>query len=204
MNDGKPSKEQLDYYFKTSRKYFDELAAGYKVSDKKYYDEFITPYYGVFGQAKSGGGVKIFIFFMAIFMSSMAVLAFVVLSQKGVTFDEMFLFKDDPDETEVMYEIVTTTEKKSTSSTETTTDSKNKFNPTQQKQIDELVMGNLKTDLEKGFYYFGMENYDKAEEHLEKIQKGDKDYTPAQDVLKKIRKKKSETIPATKRIEKIN
>jgi len=177
MNDGKPSKEQLDYYFKTSRKYFDELAKQYQTTDKEYYDKNIAPYYNnPFVQVKSTGGIKIFIYVMAIFMSGMAILAFVVLSQKGVTLKDVFDFKDEPDETEVMYETVTVTEKKV---------------PQTDEKFDTLAISYLKNDLEKGSYYYGVKKYDKAEYYLKRIAKNDNNYLAAQEILKLIEKEKS-------------
>lgn len=178
METGKPSKEQLDSYFRTSRKYFDELAKQYYTSDREFYDKFFAPYYSnPLARARSTGGVKIFIYVTAFFMMSMAILAFVVLSQKGVTFKDVFDFKDEPDETETMYETVTTTETKSP-------DSKD-FD-----KFDTLAVSYLKTDLERGSYYYGRKNYDKAEYYLNKIEKDDKYYLSAQEILKMIKKEK--------------
>ncbi|MBS1492322.1 MAG: hypothetical protein JST55_02360 [Bacteroidetes bacterium] len=189
MNEGKPSKEQLDYYFKTSRKYFDSLALKYMQEDKEYYNNYFAPYYNnPLVRARGTGGVKIFIYVMAIFMTSMAVLAIVVLSQKGVTLKDVFDFKDEPDETETMYETVTTTEKK------ISPDSKD-FD-----KFDTLAVSYLKSDFEKGAYYYGRKNYDVAEKYLNKIEKKDKDYVPAQEVLKMIQKERNKEQPARKKV----
>jgi len=194
METGKPSKEQLDYYFKTSRKYFDSLAVKYLQEDKAYYDNFIAPYYNnPLTRVRSTVGVKIFIYVTAFFMMSMGLLAYVVLSQKGVTLKDIFVFENEPDETEVMYETVTTTEKK------ISPDSK------ELDKFDTLAVSYLKTDFEKGTYYYGRKNYDMAEEYLNKIQKKDRDYVPAQEVLKMIDKEKNKDRSARKKpIEKIN
>jgi hypothetical protein len=193
MESGKPSKEQLDYYFKTSRKYFDSLAQKYLQEDKPFYDANFAPYYNnPFTRARSTGGIKIFIYTAAIFMTSMAILAYVVLSQRGVTLEDIFIFEDEPDETEVMYETVTTTERK------VSPDSK-EFD-----KFDTLAVSYLKSDFAKGAYYYGRKNYDAAEEYLNKIEKKDKDYIPAQEVLKMIEKEKSTRDTRKKPIEKIN
>jgi hypothetical protein len=39
----KPSKEQLEIYFKSSRKYFDSLAEQYKKTDPDYYNQVMRP-----------------------------------------------------------------------------------------------------------------------------------------------------------------
>lgn len=192
METGKPSKEQLDSYFKTSRKYFDELGKQYYINDREFYDKYFAPYYNNPFKKAGTGGIKIFIYVTAFFMMSMAALAFVVLSQKGVTLKDIFVFEDEPDETEVMYETVTTTERK------ISPDSK-EFD-----KFDTLAVSYLKTDFEKGTYYYGRKNYEAAEDYLNKIEKKDRDYIPAQEVLKMIQKEKSNRSARKKPIEKIN
>jgi uncharacterized protein HemX len=44
MNAG-PSKEQLESLFKTSRKYFDELAKDYYAKDREFYNKNFAPFY---------------------------------------------------------------------------------------------------------------------------------------------------------------
>lgn len=193
MESGKPSKEQLDYYFKTSRKYFDSLAQKYQQEDKEYYDKYFAPYYNnPLTGVRGTGGIKIFIYVTAVFMTSMAILAYVVLSQRGVTLEDVFVFEDEPDETEVMYETVTTTERK--------------ISPESKEldKFDTLAISYLKSDFEKGSYYYGRKNYTAAEEYLNKIEKKDRDYIPAQEVLKMIQKEKSTRDTRKKTIEKIN
>jgi len=51
-----PSKEQLEGLFKTSRKYFDELAKDYYAKDRDFYDKNFAPFYNnPFVAAKKGG-----------------------------------------------------------------------------------------------------------------------------------------------------
>lgn len=40
-----PSKEQIESYFRTSRKYFDELAKHYYEKDREFYNKYFAPYY---------------------------------------------------------------------------------------------------------------------------------------------------------------
>lgn len=55
MNAG-PSKEQLESLFKTSRKYFDEMAKEYYVKDREFYNKNFAPFYSnPLIAAKSGG-----------------------------------------------------------------------------------------------------------------------------------------------------
>ncbi len=44
MNAG-PSKEQLERIYKTSRKYFDDLAKRYYENDREYYNKYFAPFY---------------------------------------------------------------------------------------------------------------------------------------------------------------
>jgi hypothetical protein len=55
MNSG-PSKEQLESLFKTSRKYFDELAKEYYAKDRDFYNKNFAPFYNnPFVTSKKGG-----------------------------------------------------------------------------------------------------------------------------------------------------
>ena len=55
MNSG-PSKEQLENLFKTSRKYFDELAKEYYAKDRDFYNKNFAPFYSnPFVASKKGG-----------------------------------------------------------------------------------------------------------------------------------------------------
>ncbi len=191
MESGKPSKEQLDSYFKTSRKYFDELAKQYYTNDREYYDKYFAPYYNnPFTRPRDSGSVKVFIYIMAIVMFSMVILVGTVLYYKGITLGDVFLFEDEPDETEVMYETVTTTERKITPGTDA--------------KFDTLVVSYMKTDLEKGTYFYGMKNYPQAEYYLIKISKDDKDYESARQLLELIKNNTSTRESRKKAIQKIN
>ncbi|MFZ4590427.1 MAG: hypothetical protein ACOYN6_05480, partial [Ignavibacteria bacterium] len=55
MNSG-PSKEQLESLFKTSRKYFDELAKDYYAKDRDFYNKNFAPFYSNPLIAAKGGG----------------------------------------------------------------------------------------------------------------------------------------------------
>ncbi|MFA7360301.1 MAG: hypothetical protein WC139_04630 [Candidatus Kapaibacterium sp.] len=44
MNTG-PSKEQIDQFYRTSRKYFDDLAKQYYEKDREFYNKYFAPYY---------------------------------------------------------------------------------------------------------------------------------------------------------------
>ncbi|MBX7046564.1 MAG: hypothetical protein K1X86_12085 [Ignavibacteria bacterium] len=202
MNDGKPSKEQLDYYFKTSRKYFDELANQYYLNDREYYDKYIAPYYQNFlmTSGRKPAGIKAVIFGFAATTFIGALISVFFLAQNGVSLKDVFTFKDEPDETETISETETVTEKKISpkekAKKESSQDSDAKF--------DSLAVSYLKTDFEKASYFYGMKNYEQAEYYLKKIPKNDKDYIPAQEILKMVEKEKKEKSGRKKAIEKIN
>lgn len=190
MNDGKPSKEQLDYYFKTSRKYFDELAKHYLINDKEYYNNYIAQYYNN-PFVKSGKQINfkviLFTFSAVIFLVSLATVF--ILAKNGVSLKDIFVFENEPDETEIMYETEKITERKV---------------PQTDEKFDTLAISYLKNDLEKGSYYYGVKKYDKAEFYLRRIEKNDNNYLAAQEILKLIEKEKNERSTRIKSIEKIN
>lgn len=176
MNEGKPSKEQLDYYYKTSRKYFDELAKHYLINDKEYYNNNIAPYYNN-PFAKTGKSINfkvvLFTFCAVMFLASLTTVF--ILAKNGVSLKDIFVFENEPDETEVMYETETVTERKV---------------PQTDEKFDTLAISYLKNDLEKGSYYYGVKKYDKAEFYLRRIGKNDNNYLAAQEILKLIGKEK--------------
>jgi len=59
MESGRPSREQLENYFKNSRKYFDDIAKHYQEVDREYYEKYIVPFYNSpFGAVGSGNTKK--------------------------------------------------------------------------------------------------------------------------------------------------
>ena len=60
MNAG-PSKEQLETLFKTSRKYFDEMAKEYYVKDRDFYNKYFAPFYSnpILAARRSGKSSKV-------------------------------------------------------------------------------------------------------------------------------------------------
>ena len=86
-----PSKEELEYYFKNSRNYFDELAKHFYETDRDYYDKNIAPFYSSpFGgsphRTNSAGGRS------AVFVVAGAVVALLI---GGIA---LFLNLEQPDD----------------------------------------------------------------------------------------------------------
>lgn len=169
MNDGKPSKEQLEQYYKTSRKYFDSLAAQYLQNDRAFYDTHFAPYYNnPFKKVDRPAATKALVFAIIIFMFGVAIFIITLFLQKE---PEVLVLKSEPKVTKSVAE-----------KTIISSDTDGKF--------DTLAVSYLKTDFEKGAYYFGRKNYEAAEEYLKRIKKSDKDYTAAKDVLRRIQKER--------------
>ncbi len=55
--------------------------------------------------------------------------------------------------------------------------------------LDSINLSYMKTDFEKGTYFYNLGEYDKAKPYFEKVGKSDTDYQFAQDVLKSIERK---------------
>lgn len=195
MEDGKLSKEQIEFYYKTSRKYFDELAAQYKSSDIKFYNENFAPYYS--NPFKNTSGKK----------ALPVLVAGVLLAVAGLAV--AFFFMNDRNETlksTLAEERANSLQREQRNSMETKSKSTEKVVP-YEPDIDTLGLSylkNLKTDFEKGAYYYGRKDYDKAEDYLNKIGKKDEDYLAARDVLKKIEREKNDRSAKKKPLEKIN
>ncbi|MCI0449852.1 MAG: hypothetical protein L0Y79_08715 [Chlorobi bacterium] len=163
-----PSKEELEMYWKSSRQYFDELAAHYKTADPDYYNKFILPFYtNPFIAASSGkksGGARAIVLSMA---------AFAVVLIAGIAV--FFISYSESDKTDNRK-----TEKKIESpgedvkeNTKTSDDDMKDVFPS-----DDFLLGSK---------YLAEKDYDKAEEYLKKIKPGDKDYEQAQQLLKSIK-----------------
>ena len=62
MNTG-PSKDQIDNFYRTSRKYFDDLAKQYYEKDREFYNKYFAPYYSnpLFAARKKTSSARIVI-----------------------------------------------------------------------------------------------------------------------------------------------
>lgn len=181
MEDGKPSKEQLDYYYKTSRKYFDELAREYYKNDKEFYNKNFAGYYG-YRNFTWRRKPKITVGLL------LAIFGFII----GVGFVSYFIMKpSSPNNTYYKKSLVDEKNAKSIDSKKIESSSTDK--------LDSINLSYLKTDFEKGTYFYNLREYDKAKPYFEKVDKTDRDYNFAQDVLKAIERKKASQNSATKK-----
>lgn len=173
-----PSKQELEMYWKGSRQYFDELAKYYKESDRKYYDEYIAPFYNnpfnTISSGKRSSGGRAVIISIGLFMIAIGSLAAFLLASG--TFEEtdfkkiekIFESSDDKDKkTEETKEIEETKETESISTDTTGLSSEDNF-----------IIGSKA---------IGDKDYDKAEKHLKRIKPGDKYYKQAQQLLESLK-----------------
>ena len=77
-----PSKEQIDQFYKTSRKYFDELAKQYYEKDREFYNKYFAPYYSnplLAARKKSSAGRVVVLVSLISFLVITAAIGFVFL-----------------------------------------------------------------------------------------------------------------------------
>lgn len=185
MADGKPSKEQLNSYYKTSRKYFDELAKQYYESDREFYNKNFAPYYRTLKNWRVKPKITVGLV--------LAIIGFMF----GVGFVSYFFMKESAQKNNY-YKKSSVDEKRANS----IDDKKNE--DLSNDELDSMNLSYMKTDFEKGTYFYNNGEYDKAKPYFEKIKRTDQDYQFAQDVLKAIeRKKSSQNSLRTKPAEKI-
>ncbi len=88
------SKEQIDELYKTSRKYFDELAKYYYEKDRDYYNKYFAPYYSKY---RTIPNLKARLLLMLI-LTIVAILIFGItyLFKENTKKDEIKLPEDNP------------------------------------------------------------------------------------------------------------
>jgi tetratricopeptide (TPR) repeat protein len=170
---GKPSKEQLQEYYNTSRKYFDELAEHYENTEPEYYRSVILPIKrkGYFIGDGNNGGRGIFVVVIAVFL--------LVGASVGV-----FLMLAEPEKTynpvDEYYEQI---EQKSGKETRT--------NPVRETRTPVNSDGTEKntdgmTNFEKGEFYYEQQAYNQALEYLKMVSPDDENYAQAQKYIDEI------------------
>jgi hypothetical protein len=160
-----PSKEELEMYWKNSRQYFDELANYYKTADPVYYNQYIAPFYSnPFNQTASSNrssGSKMALLF--------AFVAFMIIAAAGV--GVFFFVSKEQEKTDYKEKYIDQPEDKNQK--EDTKSAEQDTFPD-----DEFLLGAK---------YLAEKDYDKAEEHLKKVNPGDRNYKEAQQLLKNIK-----------------
>lgn len=171
--DGKPSKEQIAGYYKTSRQYFDSLAKHYYETDREFYNNNFARFYSPLKNVGSKP-VKILVVFFAI-----------MVLMAGIGAGSYFLLDEVIKSNHESYK------KSSEVESNTKLTGNKKIEDMSDDELDSLNLSYMKTDFEKGTYFYNMGEYNKAKPYFEKIEKSDNDYQFAQDVLKSIERKKS-------------
>lgn len=187
MADGKPSPEQLELYYKTSRKYFDELAKQYYANDRDFYNKNFAQYYS---PLKNLGTKPKKI--LAVVFAIMGLIA-------GVGVVSYFLLDAEIKSKHYSYK------KSSEDESNARSIENKKMEDLSNDELDSMNLSYMKSDFEKGTYFYNNGEYDKAKPYFEKVQKSDKDYQFARDVLKAIeRKRASQNSARKKAAEKVN
>lgn len=170
-----PSKEELEKYFKSNRKYFDELARNYKVSDPDYYNKFIAPFYG---QGTSGiNAPNRRIFLTAGLAALVGIGAFMMI----------FFVKQNEEAAPI---ITGDKIEKLTEELSTGIDTMTGKSGEMEKKSDTLDRIKKNYNFNHGKFLFKLRKYDEAEEFLRKVPKGHPDYEQAEFMLKEIKKER--------------
>lgn len=166
-----PSKEELEYYFKNSRQYFDELAKHFYETDREYYDKFIAPFYSPFGRMTPGSKPRNKAAYSLVIAGLLGLLA------AGFA---VFLIFQSTDNTSIE-------PKKKIESPKENTGSK----------PDEMVKPKTQSgetsNYEKGLKFYNQKDYDAAEQYFNKVTKDDNNYEDAQHKLEEINKLRNES-----------
>lgn len=161
-----PTREELADYFKNNRKYFDELARHYKISDPEYYDKYIAPFYSVpfvSSTVYRRGRPVVAVFAAGIAVLIAGIVMFFLMSQNSIIEDV------ETDEEEIESEIET-----------------DNINPP-----DSSGILNELSNYDRGIMYFQLGEYDKAEKYLEQVPKDSKFYKDARLKLAEAKGKKA-------------
>jgi hypothetical protein len=168
-----PSKEELEYYFKNSRQYFDELAKHFYETDRDYYNKFIAPFYSPFGRMTPGSKPR-----------SKAAYSLVVAGLLGLLAAgfAVFLIFQSTDNTSIEPGKKTESPKENTRS-----------KPDEKvKPPDTQTQSNKISNYEKGLKFYNQKDYDAAERYFNKVTKDDDNYEDAQNKLEEINKLRDE------------
>jgi tetratricopeptide (TPR) repeat protein len=167
-----PSKEELEYYYKNSRKYFDELANYYFKADPEYYEKFIAPFYSTFASVTTPGkpGSPRALF-------SVVIAGVLVMAAAGAVFFLLQTSRDTIDEHETEK-----IEKNSTKKTE----------PANIPADTSSAVENEKSYYQIGIEYYRKRDFENAEKYLKLVPKDDPNYNNSRRKLEDIQELKKE------------
>jgi len=174
-----PSREELENYFKNNRKYFDELAKNYKITDPDYYKKNIEPFYSGFGDLQKGRNTKPNRLFAITGLAMVMALGifFLIFSMK-----QKSLIKQEitPEEIEILKNEVSTK-----------LDTVNQKILETEKLLDTMNKVKKNYDFNHGKFLFKVRKFEEAEKFLKKVPKDHPEYQQVEYMLLEISKEKS-------------
>jgi hypothetical protein len=183
---GKPSREQLEEHYKTSRKYFDDMAEHYKETDPDYYHSTIAPIIRKHRYSNAAGYDE------TTAKRSMALTVVAVLVLVGVAMGVFFILStssEEPNPVDKMYEQMEKglnedgTQKAPAPIRETQRTIES--DPSLQDGTEEGLDDNM-SDFEKGVFYYDQAAYGQAASYFGKVKPGDPNYDDAQKYISEI------------------
>jgi len=157
-----PPKEELQRYWVSNREHFDSLAKYYKEKDRKYYDEFIAPFYSnqpvtsIVKTNKRASLIVIISAVMVVVIAGAGILVFFMLSNQVNKVEQNVIKVESNDSVDV----------------------KNNENDKVYDYDSHYI---------QGLMCLSKKEYDEAEFHLKLVPKDDPDYKSAQQVLESIK-----------------
>jgi hypothetical protein len=176
-----PTKEELEKYFKNNRKYFDELAKNYKITDPDYYNKNIAPFYGYTfdsaGNKKPSPRRLVIMAGLAIAVSfGISLLVFFIQDKSErkpiITAEQVEELAEESSHSKIDTGIVN--------------------NITSQKLLDTMEKAKDNANFNHGKFLFKVKKYEEAEEYLKKVPKSHPEYEQVEYMLKEIKKYKKE------------
>ena len=174
-----PSKEELENYFKHNRKYFDELANNFKISDPDYYNKFIAPFYhNQFNSPIAKKGVPRFAMIIASASFALVIgIVTVVSVTQGIrnkkTVEEIEKLGNRETENVII-------------------DEKDLFNQTDlSKMMDTMEAAKDMANFNEGMFFYKMSDFENAKKYMELVSEKSPKYPDAKFILKEIKKGKN-------------
>lgn len=179
---GKPSREQLEEHYKTSRKYFDDMAEHYKETDPDYYNSTIVPIIRKNRYSNAAGYDE------TTAKRSMALTVAAVLVLVGVAMAVFFIIspdREEPNPVDKMYEQMNEDGTQKAPAPIRETQRTIEPDPSLQDGTEEGLDGDM-SDFDKGVFYYDQAAYGQAASYFGKVKPGDPNYDQAQKYISNI------------------
>ena len=179
---GKPSREQLEEHYKTSRKYFDDMAEHYKETDRDYYNSTIAPIIRKNRYSNAAGYNEMTA------KRSMALTVVAVLVLLGVSMGVFFILstsREEPNPVDELYEQMNEDGTQKAPAPVRETQRTIEPDPSLQDGTEEGLDDTM-SDFGKGVFYYDQAAYDQAASYFGKVKPGDPDYDQAQKYISEI------------------